>query len=166
MLERLPHRALRDLAVAAQDPNGRRRLVELPTERDADADRQSLAERARGDVDPRDHRRRVALEPRAELAEREQLLVADRAAGLVDGVQERRRVTLGEDQMVVRGILRLAEVVAQVLRDQHGHQIRARHRRGRMARLRNGAAADRIDAELLSQLAPELGIGHPHAFRG
>ena len=133
VLERLPLGALRDLAVAAQDPNGRRRLVELPTERDADADRQSLAERARGDVDPRDHRRRVALEPRAELAEREQLLVGDHPRGSVHRVQERRRVALREDEPVVVGIARVVEVVAQVLRQQHRHQIGRRHARGRVA---------------------------------
>ena len=45
-----------------------RQAVEpLAGERDADRDRQALAERARGHVDPRDPRHRVALELRAEL---------------------------------------------------------------------------------------------------
>src|SRR5690606_17335285 len=53
LLERLPHRALGELAVAAQDPDPRGRAVEVPAgHRDTDADREPLAERSRGDVDP------------------------------------------------------------------------------------------------------------------
>jgi hypothetical protein len=64
VLGRLPHRPLGHLAVAAEHPDARRQPVELlRRERHADADRQALAERARGDVDPRQHRRRVPLEP-------------------------------------------------------------------------------------------------------
>ena len=63
-------------------------------ERDADRDRQALAERAGRDVDPRDLRRRVSLEPRAELAERQELLVGDRTRGLEHRIEERRRVAL------------------------------------------------------------------------
>ena len=57
VLERLPHRALGHLAVAAQAPDAVREPVEvLAGERHADRDRQPLAERAGGDVDPRDAR--------------------------------------------------------------------------------------------------------------
>ena len=57
VLGRLPHRALGHLAVAADDPDAEREPVEaLAGERHADADRQPLAERAGGDVDPRQHR--------------------------------------------------------------------------------------------------------------
>ena len=55
VLERLPHRALGHLAVAAEHPHAVRDAVEvLAGERHADADRQALAERAGRDVDPRD----------------------------------------------------------------------------------------------------------------
>ena len=166
VLERLPHRALGELAVAAEAPDAVRQPVELLAgERHADRDRQPLAERAGRDVDPRELRRRVSLEPRAELAEGQQLLVGDRAGRLVDGVEQRRRVALREDQVVVARVVRLVEVVAEVLREQHRHQVGGRHRRGRVAGLRDGGCADRIDAQLLPQLAPELGVGHGRSLR-
>ena len=71
-----------------------------------------------------------------ELAEGEQLLVGDRAGRLEHRVQQRRRVALGEDQVVVARVVRLVEVVAQVLGEQHGHQVGRGHRRGRVAGLR------------------------------
>ena len=112
-------------------------LVERPAgHRDADADRQALAERAGGDVGRRDARRRVALEPRAELAEGQQLLVVDRADGLQHRVVQRRRVALGEDQVVVGRVLRVRVVQPQVAVDQHGHQVGGGHRGGRVARSR------------------------------
>ena len=135
VLERLPHRSLGHLAVAADAPHAIRQPVELLAgERHADRDRQALPERAGRDVDPRDHRRRVPLEPRAELAEGQQLLVGDRAGGLEDGVDERRRVALREDQVVVPRVVRVVEVVAEVLREEHGHQVGRGHRGRRVAR--------------------------------
>ncbi len=166
VLERLPHRALGELAVAAEAPDAVRQPVELLAgERDADRDRQPLAERARRDVDPGDLRRRVAFEARPELAKREQLLVGDRARRLVDGVEQRRRVALREDEMVVARVVRPVEVVAEVLGEQHRHQVGGRHRGRRMAGLRDGRGADRIHPELLSQLPPELDIGHGVSLR-
>ena len=69
VLERLPHRSLGELRVSAEHPDAVGKPVEVPA-RDghADADRQALAERARGDVHPRQHGRRMALERRAELS--------------------------------------------------------------------------------------------------
>src|SRR5215208_5006798 len=64
---------------------------------------------------------------------------------------------LGEDQMVVVRIPRVVEIVAQVTRQQHRHQVGRRHGRGRMARARGGGAADTVHAELLGQLA-NLGV--------
>ena len=166
VLERLPHRALRELAVAAEAPDAVGKPIEpLAGERDADRDRQALAERAGRDVDPGDLRSRMSLEPRPELAERQQLLVRDRAGGLEDRVEQRRRVTLREDQVVVARVVRAVEVVAEVLREQDGHEVRGRHRGRRMARLGNGRRADRIDAQLLAKLAPELWIGHGLSLR-
>ena len=111
VLEGLPHRALGHLGVAAQHPHAVGQLVQRPARhRDADADRQALAERAGGHVGRRDPRRGVALEPRVELAERQQLLVVDRADRLQDRVVERRRVALGEDQVVVGRVVRVGVV--------------------------------------------------------
>jgi hypothetical protein len=161
VLEGLPHRSLGELAVAAHAPHAIRQPVELLAgERDADRDRQPLPERAGRNVDPGDLRRRVSLEPRAELAKRQQLLVRDRARGLEHGIDEGRRVALGEDQVVVPRIVRAVEVVAEVLREQHRHQVRGRHRGRRVPGLGDRCGADRVDAELLSQLAPKLGIAH------
>jgi hypothetical protein len=63
LVERLPYRSLGHLAVAAQHPHPVRQLIEIPAgEGHADPVRQPLAERAGGDVDPRQHRGRVALQ--------------------------------------------------------------------------------------------------------
>ena len=80
VLEGLPHRALGHLGVAAQAPHAVGQLVEMAAgHRDADRDRQALAERARRHVRRRDPRRGVALEPGVQLAEGQELLVVDRA---------------------------------------------------------------------------------------
>jgi hypothetical protein len=66
VLERLPHRALRQLAVAAQHPDVVGKPIEAPAgRRHPGADGQPLAERAGRDVDPRQARRRMAFEPAA-----------------------------------------------------------------------------------------------------
>ncbi len=151
VLERLPDRPFRDLAVAAKHPNPIGQLIEaLPRQGDADADRQALPERAGGDVHPGQHGRGVALEAASELAERQELLVGDRTGGLEHAVVQRRGVTLGEDQVVVAGVVGLVEVVTQVVGHQHGDEVGGRHRGRRMARPGGVAGPDRVDAELLS----------------
>ena len=153
LLEGLPHRALGELGVAAEHPDAEVGALEpLAGERDADRDRQALAERAGGDVDPGDLRRRVALQARAELAEGEQLLVVDRAGHLVHAVEQRRGVALGEDEVVVGRVLGRREVVAQVARRagppsgrrptsrRSGGRSRRRRRRGRSRRAAAGRA--------------------------
>ena len=155
VLERLPHRALGHLGVAAQAPDPIRQAVELLAgQRDAHRDRQALPQGPGGHVDPRQDGRRMSLDPAAELAEGEHLLVADRAGGLVHRVQQRRRVALAEDQMIVPRILRRAEVVVEVLRHEHGHEVGGRHRRRRVAAAGGAARADRVDADLLAELPP------------
>ena len=155
VLERLPHRALRHLGVAAQAPDPIRQAVELLAgQRDAHRDRQALPQGPGGHVDPRQDGRRMSLDPAAELAEGEHLLVADRAGGLVHRIQQRRRVALAEDQMIVPRILWRAEVVVEVLRHEHGHEVGGRHRRRRVAAAGGAARADRVDADLLAELAP------------
>ena len=160
VLEGLPHRALGHLRVAAQAPDAVREPVELlPGQGDADGDRQPLAKRSGRDVDPRQNGRRVAFDARAEATEGEHLVVADRARRLVHRVQQRRRVTLAEDEVVVAGVVRRAEVVAKVLRHEHGHQVGRRHRARRVPAPRRAAGSDRVDAELLTELAPLVVLG-------
>ena len=161
VLGRLPHRSLGHLAVAADHPDPEREPVELLAgERHADADRETLAERAGGDVDPGEHRCRVALEPRAELPVGEELLLRDDAGGAEEAVDERRRVPFREDEPVVGGAARLVEVVAEVSGEEDGGEIGRRHRRGRMTGARLRARAHRVDPQLLSQLPPELVLVH------
>ena len=77
MLERLPDRALGQLAVAADHPHTAGQSLEvLRGESHADSDRKALAERARRDVDPRQKRGRMALERASEHAIAEDLFVA------------------------------------------------------------------------------------------
>jgi hypothetical protein len=157
VLERFPDRSLGHLAITNEDPDAVRVWIDrLCGERDPDADRQAEAQGTGRDVDPRQGRAGVALEPAAEAAQTEQLVVADRAGGCIEGVQQRRGVPLGEDQVVVVGVARPGEVVAEILIEQHGHQVCRRHRRGRMARTCGGGGADRVDAQLLRKLAPEF----------
>ncbi len=124
MLERLPDRALRHLAVSAQDPDAIGRLFQsLAGKRDTDADGKAEAQRTGCDVDPGEQRRRMPLQPAAERAEAKKLLFGDRPRCQVERVQQGRSVPLGEDQVVVQPILGLIEVVAEVLREEDSHQV-------------------------------------------
>ena len=166
VLERLPHRALGHLAVAAEHPYAARQMLEvLRGERHPDADRKSLTERAGRDVDPRDARCRMAFEHARVLAVVEDVLVGDDACRAVDRVEERRCVAFREDETVVRGALRLGEVEAQVAVDEDGHQVGCGHRGRRVPRLRRRAHPHGVDAELLSELAPSLDRGHVAILR-
>ena len=86
-------------------------------------------------------------------AEGQQLLVGDRAGRLEHAVVERRGVPLGEDQVIVAGVLGMVEVVAQVAGEQHRHQVGGGHRRRGVAGAGGVARPDRVDAKLLSELA-------------
>ena len=158
VLERLPHRALGHLGVAAQGPDAVGQAIEpLAGERDADGDRQALAERPGRHVGGRDPRRRVPLQAAAELPERQQLGVVDDPRRLEHRVVERRRMSLGEDQVVVPGVLQVARVHAQEAAvEQHRHQIGGRHRGGGVSGARRRAAADGVHTQLLSELAPAV----------
>jgi hypothetical protein len=162
VLDRLPHRALGHLAVAADHPDAERKPVEaLAGERHPDADRQPLPERAGRDVDPRQHRHRVPLQAAAELAVGHELLFADHACRAEESVDERRGVPLREVEAVVARIVRVVEVIAEVRREQHRRQVGGRHRGGRVAGLRMRARAHRVDPQLLAEFAPELRAVHP-----
>ena len=91
-----------------------------------------------------------------------QLLVRDDARRLEHGVQQRGRVPLGEDQVVVGRVVRLPPVVAEIPGLQHRHHVGGRHARRRMTGPGGGAAPDRIDPQLLGQLAHVLECLYGH----
>src|SRR5439155_25714902 len=105
-------------------------------------------------------RRRVTFEATPGLAIAKQLLVADRAGSTVHRIEQWRRVPFAEDQMVVMRVIRRGEVVAQVLRQQHGHQVGGGHRGSRVPGSGCGTASYGIDAQLLTNRAPELVVAH------
>ena len=157
-LDGLPDRPLGHLGVAHQHEDAPAGAVESHRERHAEPDREPLAERAGGDVDPRQlgHRRRVTLDRGTEAAQREQLVVGDRADRLERGVERRRRVSLRHDESIVRRRPRILDVEPQVARVQHGQQMRARQRRCRVTGARLGRAADAVHADLRGHVVPEL----------
>ena len=165
LVERLPHRPLGHLAVAAQHPDVVWQLVEVPSgQGHADPVRQPLAEGAGGHVDPWQHRRGMALQPGAESpVPVHQLVVGDHADRLEHRVEQRGRVPLGEDQVVVGRIVRLLPVVAQVPGHQHRHHVGGGHARRRVAGSGGGAAPDRVDPQLLGQFVDIVQGVHGHA---
>ena len=78
--------------------------VQTQPERDPEAHRQALAERAGRDLDPgRPGHVRVALEMRVQLAQAHQVLVREVAVPGQRRVLDRRRVPLGEHEAVAAG---------------------------------------------------------------
>src|SRR6185312_7281567 len=73
---------------------------------------------------------------------------------------------LREDQVIVQRVLGAVEVVAQVLGQEDGHQVGRGHRRGRVAGACCGGRADRVDAQLLAQLAPLFLLVHRGSSSG
>ena len=161
LVQRLPDRALGQLAVAAQHPDPVRQPVQvLASQRDPHPVGQPLAERAGGHVHPGQDRGRVALKALPEPpVPGHQLLLGDDADGLERRVQQRRGVALGEDQVVVGGQPRVVPVVAQVPGDEHGEQIGRRHAGGRVPRACAGRRADRVHPELRGQFGYHVEAG-------
>jgi len=152
-LEGLPDGALGELAVAAEHPDVVRQAVQPGAGHgEAGADGQALAERAGGNLHPWQSRRRVALQPAAEPAVAQQLLVADSAGRTQHRVQQGRGVPLGEDQVVVVGVVRVPHVVPQVAREQDGHEVGGGQCGGGVAGPGGGGAAHRVHAQLLPKL--------------
>ena len=135
LVERLPHRAFGHLAVAAQHPDAVRQLVEVPAgQGDADSVRQPLAERARGDVDPRQHRGGVALQRRAEPPVSVISSSSDTTpAALNIEYSNGDACPLEKIRWSLAGSCGPLPVVPQVPGQQHGHQVGGRHARRRMA---------------------------------
>src|SRR2546427_7557608 len=167
VVEPLPDRPLRELAVAGERPHVVRSAEPaLPGQRDPDRDRETLAERARRDIDPWDDRRRMPLEPAPALPERHELLVRDRAGGAEERVVERRGMALAEDQVIVGRVLRLGPVVAEVAGEENGDQVGRRQRRRRMAGARDRRAADRVGAQLARERLVDVEVSHDPSYAG
>jgi hypothetical protein len=88
----------------------------------------------------------MALHAAAEPAKRHQFLVGDGACSLVEGVEQRRGMALGEDQVIVGRVVRSGEVILEVFRHQHGHQVGGGQRRGGVAGTGSGGGPDAVDA--------------------
>ena len=90
-LHRLPDGALGHLRVAEQDPHVGVGAVESKRERHPESDREALAERAGGHVDPREAlgRRGMTLQGGSVGAKRQEQFVVERAGRLQHGVERR-----------------------------------------------------------------------------
>jgi hypothetical protein len=67
---------------------------------------------------------------------------------------------LREDQAIVRRALRIVEVVAEVGGEEHRRQVGGGHGRRRVAGAGFRTCANRIDAQLLPELPPEVRVVH------
>jgi hypothetical protein len=65
----------------------------------------------------------VTFQAASELAEGHELVVVDRAGRLEHRVYERRRVAFGEDEVIVRGVFGLTEVVAKMTGKQDSNEV-------------------------------------------
>jgi hypothetical protein len=161
LVERFPDRPLGHLAVTTQDPDPVRQLVQvLAGQRDADAVRQALPEGSGGHVDPGEDRGGMAFQPRPEAAVAgHQLLVGDHPDRLIDGVEQRRGVALGEDEVIVAGVIGAVPVIAEMPADQDGHQVGGGHAGGGMPGPGRCARSDGVHAQLLAEFGGERKVG-------
>ena len=162
VLERLPDRALGRLAVAVQDPDTGRQPARgacapsaMPTPIGSPWPSEPVATSTHGITGVGCPSRRLPCCRYVSSS-----VVVDRAGGAVDRVEQRRRVPLREDELVVPRVVRPVEVVAEVLGDEHRHQVGCRHPRAGMPGFRGGSGADGVHPELLTELAPELDVVH------
>ena len=75
-------------------------------------------------------------------------------------------MALGEDKPIVMGIPGLVEVIPEVFRKQHRHQVGRRHSGGRVPRAGLCRGADGIDAQLLPKLTAEARTVAPRGHVG
>src|SRR5580692_10548738 len=98
----------------------------------------------------------MTLEPGSEAAVAgHQLLVGDDPDCLVNRVQQGRGVPLGEDEVIVAGVIWVVPVVPEVTAHQDGQQVSGGHTRGGMPGPGRGARTDGVHAQLLAELGRE-----------
>src|SRR6266850_4434314 len=153
-----PDLALLDLPVAEHAIDAGRRAAQLEPERQAERDREALAQRAGGGLDARQRGPvGMALERRAELAQRDELFLG-KVAGLGQhGIERRDGVALGEHDPIALGPVRPLGIVPQAAEVERGEDVDHRERAARMpgARVREHAqdlnaafARDRFETRL------------------
>ncbi len=159
-LRGFPHRALGRLAVAEERVDAARLAVALAGPGHPRCRAQPLAERPRGHAHPGDQRSGMPLERARDLAQGEQVVV-DAARLLERGPQQRRGVALGQDEHVGAAAAGVGGVVAHLVEEEHGDDVRRRHAARGMARpgLRRGLEG--MAAQLLRH-AEEGGVVHGH----
>ncbi len=102
----------------------------------------------------------MSLEHASVHAVRREVVLGDHARRAEDPVEQRRRVALREDEAIVRGAVGLSPVVAKMPVAEDGHEVGRGHPGRGMPGARNRARTDRVDPELLSELAPAGRVGH------
>ena len=140
-LRRLPHRALRRLAVADQRVGPVGRPDAAGVERDAHRGADALPERSGRHVHERQARRRVPFEIAIDLSQPEQIVRRHEAGLGPGGVEQRRRVPLREDEAVVVVVLRVPWVEPHVAEEQGGDEVGGRAATRRMAAARSARGA-------------------------
>ncbi len=158
---------IHDLLVGAVEARGHHALGE----RQAHRHRETLAERARGGLDPR---RVLALRMpgggRADLPEVLDVVEREGIAREVEHrVEQHRGVPRRQHEAVAIGPVRIGRVVAHHAREERVGERREGHRRSRVARVRlldgvHGQRPDRVDAELFELGAAGAGCHSPSSF--
>ena len=147
-IRRFPHRAFSHLTVAEEHVRPVVGSDPARVERRADGRADTLAERARRDVDKRQARRGVTLEVRVDAPQVEEV-GARKEPGMRPGrVENRRRMTLRQDEAVVVGILRRFRIEAHLPEKERRDDLCRRHARRRVAASGFRGRQDRIDAKL------------------
>lgn len=67
-------------------------------------------------------------------------------------------MTLGEDQVIVVGVVRCLQIPAQMTSQQHGDEVGGGHRRGRVPGTGPVAHHDRVDTQLLREFGAEVEV--------
>src|SRR5262245_2809105 len=158
---RLPHLALLDLAVAQDAVHARRRARVLEPQGRAGGDRQPLAERSRGGLDPRQRGAvGMPLERAAQLAQGDEQVLREVAGLGHSGVLRRHTMALGEDETVALGPVRPLGIVAHAAEVEGHDQVDDRERAARMPRARVREHADDLDPAVAGDLFETSDVCH------
>ena len=148
-LRRFPHRTLRKLAIAEKNVASIRKTLHPCCERHAERLRQTLPERACGNLGIRKNHCRVTFETAPETSKCLQLTFSDLASDCIESIQQRRRMSFGKNEPVVVRVCRGAEVrMKDPAEKECGHQFDCRQRRCRVPRTSRGCGDENVPANL------------------